>query len=57
MDIQSILLGVFLVLVSISQYFAKWVIFNKTGLLVIGIVGLVAGILYVLSGVGRPVKL
>lgn len=57
MNLKEITLGVFLVLASISQFFLDWVRFDHTGLVVIGIVGLVSGVLWVLDGLGRPLNL
>jgi hypothetical protein len=52
MSLSMVLLAAFLILASISQYFLDWVIFGETGLFVIGLVGLAAGVFMLLEGLG-----
>jgi hypothetical protein len=52
MNLSALLLALFVILVSISQYFLAWVQFGTTGLVISGIIGLAAGVLMILDGTG-----
>jgi hypothetical protein len=49
MNLSNLLIALWIVLVSISQYFINWVQFGKTGLVVIGIIGLVGALLWLFA--------
>lgn len=46
---SSILLGIFLIMFSISQYALNWVQGDRTYMVILGIVGLVVGVLFVIG--------
>jgi len=48
--LSVLLVVVWVVLVCISQYFLNWIVFSSTGLAVIGFIGLVGAILWLLAG-------
>jgi hypothetical protein len=50
MNLSTLLIALWIILVSISQYFLNWVTFGKTGLVVIGVIGLVGDLLWLFSG-------
>lgn len=52
MSLATLCLAAFLVLASISQYFLMWIRFGTSGLIVIGAIGLAAGVLCLLEGFG-----
>jgi uncharacterized membrane protein HdeD (DUF308 family) len=49
MNLSTLLIALWIILVSISQYFLNWVQFGKTGLVVIGVLGLIGALLWLFS--------
>lgn len=49
MNLSTLCLALWVVLVCISQYFLNWIVFGKTGLIVIGAIGLVGSLLWLFS--------
>jgi hypothetical protein len=49
MNLSTLLIALWIVLVCISQYFINLVQFGKTGLVVVGIIGLVGALLWLSS--------
>jgi hypothetical protein len=56
MSLGSLLVTVWIILVCISQYFLNWIQFGKTGLIVIGVLGLVGAILWLFNDY-HPIEL
>jgi hypothetical protein len=50
MNLGTILIVVWIILVNISQYFLNWIVFGRTGLIVIGVIGLVGGLIWLFGG-------
>jgi hypothetical protein len=50
MSLANLLVTVWGILVCISQYFLGWINFGKTGLIVIGVIGLVGFVLWLFNG-------
>ena len=49
MTLGSLLVTVWGILVCVSQYFLGWITFGKTGLIVIGVIGLIGFILWLFN--------
>lgn len=56
MSLSTLLVTLWITLVCISQYFLNWIQFGKTGLIVIGVIGLVGALLWLFEGV-HPVTI
>jgi hypothetical protein len=52
--LSMLLVGVWIVLVTVSQYFLNWFQFGKTGLVVTGAIGLVGAVLWLYTGFTKP---
>lgn len=49
MNLSTLLIVLWIILVSISQYFLNWITFGKTGLIVVGVIGLIGAVLWLFS--------
>jgi hypothetical protein len=50
MNLATLLVCLWVILVCVSQYFLNWIQFGKTGLIVIGVIGFVGAILWFFGG-------
>lgn len=55
MSLATFLICVWIILVSISQYFLNWIIFSHAGLIVIGAIGLIGAVLWLFAA-DRPLE-
>jgi hypothetical protein len=55
MNLSTLLVAIWVVLVCISQYFLNWIVFSSTGLAVIGFIGLIGVVLWLFWGY-LPIK-
>lgn len=56
MSLSTLLVAVWIILVCISQYFLNWIVFGRTGLIVIGVVGFIGAVLWLFGGV-HPINI
>lgn len=54
MSLGTLLVAFWGVLVCVSQYFLKWIVFTHTGLVVVGVIGLIGFVLWILTGPEGP---